>query len=398
MILTVIFYMNKFNKRHMVSKFEEITKAEGITIQSLLKVSGIHLSEQGHRRLTSYLEQLNKNPSIFYIGLFENDDLIYLRSRFEGYFPVVPGQSGYRFLDTPVGKIFEITSRFDTVVTNVPYRLHIGFDYNFLDTFEKSAERNFLVIAGFFTLVMLLLIALVVYFDRKFFQKELELVQERQEKERLQELSLLTSEIAHEIKNPLNSIYLSFNVLDKYCSNQPEAIFYRDAVKSEIKRVSDILQAYSELSREIKPEYRELTPGRIAAEFKLLMEAEVNAREIDLRVEVEGDEDRVFKSDWNLLKQILLNLVKNSMEAEANVIIVTFSVIDNTLRLQVADNGSGVDEKIRYFIFKPYTSGKTKGTGLGLHITLRLVKVLNGEIKLVSYTPGNTVFRVTIGI
>jgi len=86
------------------------------------------------------------------------------------------------------------------------------------------------------------------------------------------------------------------------------------------------------------------------------------------------------------------------MEAGANVIIVTFALTDRALMLQVADNGKGVDEKIRESIFKPYTSGKTKGMGLGLHITLRLVQVLNGEIKLVSHSPGNTVFKVNLGI
>lgn len=393
MILVSIFYLNKFNKNQIKSKFQEVTFAEGITIQNLMEISGFHLVEEGEEALKAFLERLYNNESIVYIGLFKGAQLVYLLSDFEGYFPVTRDQEEFRILDTPVGKIFEISSQFEGN-PDIQYRLHIGFDYEFLTAFESAASRNFLIVAAFLSLVVLFIMALIIYFDKKFFQKELELVEEKQEKERFKELSLLTSEIAHEIKNPLNSIYLSFNTLEKYCTKDKDALFYRDAIKGEIKRISAILQDYSDLSKDIRPEIKDLNIKEFINEFRLIMEEEFKTRNIDFRMEEQGKES--VRTDKNLLKQILLNLIKNALEADATEIIVHIAAIEKRFTVEINDNGKGIDEKIKPSIFKPYISSKTKGMGLGLHITRRLVQALNGEIELVSHAPGNTIFRITL--
>jgi signal transduction histidine kinase len=385
--------LNKFNKNQIKSKFQEVTFAEGITIQNLMEISGFHLVEEGEEALKAFLERLYNNESIVYIGLFKGAQLVYLLSDFEGYFPVTRDQEEFRILDTPVGKIFEISSQFEGN-PDIQYRLHIGFDYEFLTAFESAASRNFLIVAAFLSLVVLFIMALIIYFDKKFFQKELELVEEKQEKERFKELSLLTSEIAHEIKNPLNSIYLSFNTLEKYCTKDKDALFYRDAIKGEIKRISAILQDYSDLSKDIRPEIKDLNIKEFINEFRLIMEEEFKTRNIDFRMEEQGKES--VRTDKNLLKQILLNLIKNALEADATEIIVHIAAIEKRFTVEINDNGKGIDEKIKPSIFKPYISSKTKGMGLGLHITRRLVQALNGEIELVSHAPGNTIFRITL--
>lgn len=393
LILVSIFYLNKFNKNQIKSKFQEVTFAEGVTIQNLMEISGFHLSEEGEESLRAFLDRLYNNESIVYIGLFKGTQLVYLLSHFEGYFPVTRDQEEFRILDTPVGKIFEITSQFEGN-PDIYYRLHIGFDYEFLSAFETAASRNFLIVAGLFSLVVLFIMVLIIYFDRKFFQKELELVEEKQEKERFKELSLLTSEIAHEIKNPLNSIYLSFNTLEKYCTKDQDALFYRDAIKGEIKRISGILQDYSDLSKDIRPEIKDLNIREFINQFRLIMEEEFKTRDIDFRIEKQGKES--VRTDKNLLKQVLLNLIKNALEADATRITVHLEATEERLTVEIIDNGKGIDEKIKPAIFKPYISSKTKGMGLGLHITRRLVQALNGEIELVSHSPGNTIFRITM--
>lgn len=393
MILVSIFYLNKFNKNQIKSRFQEVTFAEGITIQNLMEISGFHLAEEGEESLKAFLDRLYTNESIVYIGLFKGAQLVYLLSDFEGYFPVTRDQEEFRILDTPAGKIFEISSQFEGN-SDIHYRLHIGFDYEFLTAFESAASRNFLIVAGLFSLVVLFIMALIIYFDKKFFQKELELVEEKQEKERFKELSLLTSEIAHEIKNPLNSIYLSFNTLEKYCTKDKDALFYRDAIKGEIKRISAILQDYSELAKDIQPEIKDLDIKEFINEFRLIMEEEFKTRNIDFRMEKQGKES--VRTDKNLLKQILLNLIKNALEADATEIIVHIATIEKRFMVEIRDNGKGIEEKIKPTIFKPYISSKTKGMGLGLHITRRLVHALNGKIELVSHTPGNTIFRITM--
>lgn len=391
-IFLFIFYMNQFNRRQLKTKFEEITTAEGKTIGHLLQVSGKHLAENGEESLTGFLDRLYQTESIVYIGLFKGQELSYLLSRFEGFFPVVPGGEEYRILDTPVGKIFEISARFEN--NNSKYRLHMGFDYEFLTTFETTTSRSFMMIAGLFSLLMLSLIALVIYFDKKFFQKELELVREKQEKERFKELSLLTSEIAHEIKNPLNSIYLSFNTLEKHCSADEEAVFYRAAIKDEIKRISGILQTYSDLSKEVKPRYAPVNLASFADSFSFLVEEELKDQRVTLRIDT-GSGNTVV-GDERLLKQILLNLVKNAAEAGASDVSVSMETGSKVWTVRVNDNGKGIDEELKDSVFKPYISSKTKGMGLGLHISRKLAQAMKGEIHLDGHLPGNTVFRVAL--
>lgn len=397
-ILLFIFYMNQFNRRQLKSKFEEITTAEGKTIGHLLEVSGSHLAENSEHALTEFLDKLYQTESIVYIGLFKGEELKYLLSRFEGFFPVVPGGSEHRILDTPVGKIFEITACFDNNVnTNgeqTHYRLHMGFDYEFLSAFEATTSRSFLFIAGMFALLMIVLIALVIYFEKKFFHKELELVQEKQEKERFKELSLLTSEIAHEIKNPLNSIYLSFNTLEQHCAGDEEAIFYRTAIKDEIKRISAILQSYSDLSKEVKPRFEPVRLDAFTSSFSFIVEEELKDRSVSLNFRAQPE--HTVCADERLLKQILLNLVKNAVEAEASEIIVEMSILAKQWTIRVNDNGKGIANDMQDTLFKPYVSTKTKGMGLGLHICRKLAQAMNGDIHLTSSQPGSTDFTLTL--
>jgi len=393
LILVSIYSLNKFNKNKIKTQFEKITIAEGITIRNLIEVSGRHLMEEGEEELTKFLNSLYENEWIVYIGLFKGDDLIYLLSRFEGYFPIMVNQPDFPIIDSPIGKIFNITGIFRNK-KETSFKLHIGFNYEFLATFETAAGRNFLIVAALFSVIILFITVLIIYFDKKFFQKELELEREKQEKDRFKELSLLTSEIAHEIKNPLNSIYLSFNALEKFLGSQEEALFYRDSVKGEIKRITAIIQSYSDLSKEIHPRVETVDIRKLAAEFQWMMEGELKKNNAVLTVHLE--ENIVFKTDGDLLKQVLLNLVKNSIEAGAASITSAISLNKKRLVLTVNDNGKGIDGILASNIFKPYVSSKTKGMGLGLHIVWKILKALNGNIRLVSRSPGNTTFKIEI--
>lgn len=393
LILISIYYLNRFNKEKIRVQFEKITVAEGVTIRSLVEVSGSHLLEEGEDKLHDFLDRLYENKLIVYIGLFKDGELHYLLSRFEGYFPVVEDPEQFHIINSPIGKIFDIQGSFPDK-TGKSYKLHIGFNYEFLHTFEQAAGRNFLIVPLFFSIVFLLFTGLIVYFDKKFFQKEWELEREKQEKERFKELSLLTAEIAHEIKNPLNSLYLSFNALEKYISSKEEAVFYRDAIKGEVKRISAIIGSYSDLSKEIHPENQTVDLERFASEFTLFTAEEIKKNDAVLRVHVR--EVPVVQADPNLLKQVLFNLLKNALEAEAKMLELTFEMDKKILMIRLKDDGKGIPGPKAADIFKPYVSTRAKGMGLGLHIVLKILKALSGEIELISRAAGNTVFEVRL--
>jgi len=393
LILIAIFFLNRYTRNKIRAQSEQVTIAEGMTIRNLVEVSGSHLTDEGENALMAFLDNLYRNELIVYIGLFKDKELIRLLSRFEGYFPIVETQKDLHVIDSPIGKIFHIKGAFKDKMGN-PFYLHIGYNYDFLSTFEDTLSRNFYIVVILFSIIILFITGLIIYFDKKFFQKELELEREKQEKERFRELSLLTSEIAHEIKNPLNSIYLSFNALEKYLAPREEALFYRDALRGEIRRITAIIQSYSDLSREIYPRIEAVDMAKLAAEFQWMMEGELKKNNAVLTVHVE--KDTIFNTDSDLVKQVLLNLVKNAIEADATAVTLTMVLSKKRLDLTVGDNGAGLDEKTAADIFKPYVSTKTRGMGLGLHIVLKILKALDGDIRLVSRSPGNTVFKIEI--
>lgn len=395
LILVSIYWLNQFNQRQIKGKFLQITAAEGLTIGNLLELSGQHLIEGNPDKLYAFLNHLFKNESIVYIGMFRGEELVYLLSRYEGFFPVVQGRQDYRIIDTAVGKIFETSAQFRDSQKQM-YMLYIGFDFDFLTLFEHAAENHFLIVAGLFSLIMIVLITLVFYFDKKFYSHTLELQKEKQEKERFKELSLLTSEIAHEIKNPLNALYLSFHTLEKYCSNDTEALFYREAIKNEVRRITTILESYADLSKEIKPNYTLVDLTLFMGNIQLLLAPELESQGVTIDVSMNGS-PHVYTDD-NLLKQILFNFIKNAMEAGASGIYIEFSHEKNILFIRIGDNGKGITPEVVVSIFKPYFSTKTKGMGLGLHIVLRLLLALHGEVQLLSHEPGNTCFQISLPV
>ena len=392
-ILAALYQLNSLNRTRIRNEFERIGIAEGMTIHHLAKAAGSRLMQEGEGELTKFLDSLFQNDTIIYIGLFKGNNLVYLLSQYEGFFPVVRGRASgnTRMIDTAVGRMFEIKGEFSSP-SGEAYQLFIGFDYQFLDNIQEAANRNFMLIAGLFTLLMLSIIGLIILFERKFFQKELQLINAQQEKERFKELSILTSEIAHEIKNPLNSIYLSFGALESQLEKDPDTTFYKNAVKEEIKRITGIINSYSDLSKEVEPRITPLDLRQWIDNFRGLLKEECKEKSVELSILLEGSP--TIETDPNILKQVLLNVTRNAMEAEASAISILFSVGEQQLTVTIRDNGKGVHQSIRDRLFKPYATTKTKGMGLGLHVTIKQLKALDGSIRLVSGKPGETTFEL----
>ena len=391
-IIVITISLNRVNRDRINIEFKELAIASGEAIKGLIEISGYHLVEQGEDALKNFLDRLYTNRSILYIGLKQNDELVYLLSRYEGYFPVVRSQDQIRFISSPIGMVFEVRGNFE-LPSSVDYSLFIGFDYDFLNSFEKSSGKYFLFIIGIILVIMLVIVVIVLRYDKILYQKNLQYLAEIEEKERLRELSLLTSEIAHEIKNPLNSIYLSFNSLDRYFDTSEDAVFYKGAIKAEIKRISDIINSYSGLSREIVVNYSLIDITEMIDQFRVLKDPEMKQSGVNFKIVSDVDN---FVCDRDLLMQILQNLVNNAVEADAGSISVNFSSRKNILTLIVEDDGKGIEpEKIKT-IFKPYESSKSKGMGLGLHIVLKNIRAMKGDIEILSGEEGNKKFRVTL--
>lgn len=219
------------------------------------------------------------------------------------------------------------------------------------------------------------------------------------EKMRLEKLSLLgemSMTVAHEIKNPLNSIrgavcYLKENFRGQVLNE------FLTIIDDETKRLNEIVTSFLRFS---KPVPLNLTFSNI----NTLIEETVNlirqeATENNVEVIMSLDKDiPFFYFDYQQLKQAILNLIVNALDATkgGDTIKIITDIVDSKVRVIISDTGEGIDEKLIRDIFKPFFTTKTRGTGLGLACVERIIKDHKGEISIKSIKGSGTEFIITL--
>lgn len=218
--------------------------------------------------------------------------------------------------------------------------------------------------------------------------------------EKLAAVGTLAAGLAHEIRNPLNAGSLQLQLLErriaKSCGHIPEADRMRleapvAVVREEIQRLSHLVEDFLNFARPT-----ELHPRRIdlAALVLQLVELEgpaAQARNIALVARVPEEEVRI-EADREKLRQVLLNLVNNALEAvgkDGSVEVEVRHDGDGAV-LHVRDDGPGIPEEQLARIFEPFFSTKEQGTGLGMAISHSLISLHGGDIRI-SCDDGTTV-------
>lgn len=202
----------------------------------------------------------------------------------------------------------------------------------------------------------------------------------------------LTTGLAHELRNPLNSALLQLALLTREESKlSVQAREQLALVRVELRRVSDLVDDYLSVT---EPRRIQVSPTRVA---------EVAKDAIDLvRVSMPGTGDIVqtriadellVRADPRRLTQVFVHLLKNSLEAiqgQAQALIeIVADVADDMVAIVVRDNGPGIPPDIHDIAFTPFVSSKASGTGLGLMLVRQLITAHGGEVWLVS-SPGDT--------
>lgn len=208
--------------------------------------------------------------------------------------------------------------------------------------------------------------------------------------ESLISLTTLTAGIAHEIKNPLGSmaIYLQLmqKVLNKQCGKcNNELLGYLEIIEEEVERLNSIVVDYLFA---VKPLDTTLSPSsinRVVEELAEFVHVELDEKSIELEMNLAEDIPCLALDD-KLMKQVLLNLVKNAegaMETGGKISLETHRDGDS-VRLVVRDNGQGIADEQLTKIFEPYFTTKDNGTGLGLTLVYKIIKEHGGDIEVQS--------------
>jgi two-component system nitrogen regulation sensor histidine kinase NtrY len=220
--------------------------------------------------------------------------------------------------------------------------------------------------------------------------------------------------LTHEIMNSVGPISSSIRTIKSFFRENPSESGNQDFLLTEEKisdtvRGLDIIDERAQGMMEFVEKFRSLTimPALHLAEMKvtdllqgikLLFMAEANNRLITLQVQVDP-ESLVVTADKQLIEQVLINLVMNSIQAFDNqvkkqIVMAAFMDYAGRVLIQVTDNGSGISEEIRDKIFVPFFTTREKGSGIGLSLSRQIMRMHKGMISYKS-TPGKeTVFSL----
>ncbi len=203
--------------------------------------------------------------------------------------------------------------------------------------------------------------------------------------------------VSHEIKNPLMVIGGFANQLERN-PQVPEAAKEKlHIISSEVKRLETFLGELRDFTRPAAPAKKETDLNMIVTEVQAMM-AET-AQETDIRLVTQLEQGmQPVTLDPNQMKQVLINLVKNAMEAmdRGGEIVVATSTYNGRVCLSVSDTGKGIQPEILREIFNPFFTTKKSGTGLGLAVINKIVEDHHGTISVESTMGEGSKFTITL--
>lgn len=206
--------------------------------------------------------------------------------------------------------------------------------------------------------------------------------------------------LAHEMKNPLAGLRGAAQLLKRGTAD-PDQKLLAELVISEADRLGALADRL--LHPRGKPTMRALNPHEVTERARALIVAEAGA---DIALERDYDPSLPdIHGDADSLLQVLLNLMRNAMQAGAKTItvrtraehgaVVGGHVLKRAMRIDVIDDGLGVPEEVRESLFMPLVSGRADGTGLGLALAQEIAHEHGGQLTFRSQ-PGRTVFSLTL--
>jgi len=215
---------------------------------------------------------------------------------------------------------------------------------------------------------------------------------------RLTAINSLTGGVAHEIKNPLNSIALRLEMLrSQVAAGEPGIEFEIAVLSEEVTRLDRVVRTFLDFNRPLEMALRDVDLAEVVAEIVRMLEPEAERAGIRIRY-VRPSTTVVVNGDSDLLRQAVVNVAINAIEAMAGGGSLTFEIAPSpeTCTLVITDTGPGVPPESREKIFQLYYTTKPHGSGIGLAMTFRAVQLHGGTIEIESEAGRGTTFRLTL--
>lgn len=245
-------------------------------------------------------------------------------------------------------------------------------------TFININSKVYLTIDIFLLILVYILLSAFILYLFDIMDKLSGIYLNIKELERDKQLKNSLFKLTHEIKNPLAVCkgYLTMINID----NKEKTEKYLNIIKQEIERSLNIMADFSELNK--------IKLNKELIDINMLVEEVYNSLNLlmynkNITINYKNNEEIFLSCDYNKIKQVLINLIKNSYEAITNEGIIDIKTYKdkNSFYIEIKDNGSGMDENTLDKITEMFYTTKQEGTGLGVVLSNEIIKAHNGTLK-----------------
>jgi signal transduction histidine kinase len=306
-----------------------------------------------------------------------------------------------RFLGTPRGQLLGRTAR--EIFSN-----DSALGTTVLDAFDRRrpfSSREFIAAGGRRVQVSLDFIqekttqigALLVMRDAESVRR---IGDEIETSRRLSASGRVTGGVAHEVKNPINAIVLHLQLLQNKLSQiDPDTRRHMDIIGSEIQRLDRVVQTLVDFMRARELHLEEIELRSLLEDVAGLATPDAEARGVTIHQSI-SDEPLPIKADVDLIKQALLNVVLNGVQAmpEGGPLTISAHREGNVVVAEITDGGVGIPEDMHEKVFELYFTTKKEGSGIGLARTYQILQWHYGSIEFESREGEGTTFRFRIPI
>jgi len=280
-----------------------------------------------------------------------------------------------------------------------------------LSASDSFVRKSTWQIYGLPFMAVLLACALALYVREIILRQRAEAIT-REQQDRVQinsrfaTLGEISAMISHEINQPLAAIELYASTCEKLLksgANQPETMQQAlTGVRSQTERVSRIIRSVQDFAQSRSETPQGLDVMAVIRDLAPLID--LQAKRLKAIVKVQGMTGTHIVADKTMMEQVILNLVRNGLEAMRNtpedkrLLTIEVSRDDALLNIRITDQGSGIAPELRERIFSAFVTNKPKGTGVGLSLCKSLVEKHRGHISFSDNPKGGTIFTVELPI
>ncbi|MEX3621332.1 nitrogen regulation protein NR(II) [Viridibacillus arvi] len=210
--------------------------------------------------------------------------------------------------------------------------------------------------------------------------------------EKLKAIGEIAAGVAHEVRNPL-TVISGFVQMMNNDKSSPYA-FYTNLIEAEIDRINLIISEFLVLSKPHAMQPKVFKIDKVISDILTLYQPELQLKNIELK-QTWNTNNMMIKGDANQIKQVIINIIKNAVEAiekDGNISVTVEKTTNQFCSICFSDDGGGMEKEVVEHIFKPFYTTKTEGTGLGMMITEKIIQEHEGQITIDSeYGKGTSI-------